>query len=54
VTFVCNDPLPQAYLELIILLEPAVGMGIEKDHKEFFSTVSVFRPTHGTKLIELA
>jgi hypothetical protein len=49
VTFVCSDPLPLAYLELIALLEPAMGIGIDKDYEEFFGTVSAFWPSHGAK-----
>jgi hypothetical protein len=49
ITFICGDPLPPQYLELIALLEPAVGTGIEKDYEDFFGTVSAFWPSHGAK-----
>ncbi len=49
ITFLCNNPLPQLYLDLISSLEPAVGMGIEKYYQDFFSTVAAFWPNHGTK-----
>jgi hypothetical protein len=57
VTIICSDPLPPAYLELVALLEPAVGTGIDKDYEDFFGTVSAFWPSHGVrpaKPIELA
>ncbi len=49
VKFMCSESLPAAYLELIALLEPAVGTGIARDYEEFFGTVSAFWPAHGTK-----
>jgi hypothetical protein len=52
VTFLCSENLPAAYLELIALLEPAVGTGIARDYQEFFGTVSAFWPSHGTKPAE--
>jgi hypothetical protein len=49
IKFLCADALPPAYLELIALLEPAVGTGIDKDYKEFFGMVSALWPSHGAK-----
>ncbi len=40
IRFLRADALPPAYLELIALLEPAVGTGIAKDYQEFFGMVS--------------
>jgi hypothetical protein len=52
IRFLCADALPPAYLELIALLEPAVGTGIAKDYQEFFGMVSALWPSHGAKPAE--
>jgi hypothetical protein len=52
IKFLCADALPPAYLELIALLEPAVGTGIAKDYQEFFGMVSALWPSHDTKPAE--